>query len=244
MVRANALDATVAVWHWYSIDQARAATLFSRRCGELERNPTAPSEDEKRRGLQWSVAEAEEHKSYAVASILASVAFLEASLNELLGSASEDNLELAGAKGGLPPDERRDLTFLMKVFGRRTSLLERIELVLELLGREPFEAGTKPFQDARLVVQLRNELVHYRPEWRAGAGASQEALKGIAKGLSDRSFTENPFTSQGNPFFPDRCLGHGCAAWAWMSMLSFANAFFERVGVTPIYDDMRDQLKP
>ncbi len=36
---AVALEVTVSRWHWYSLDQAAAATTFVRTCAELERNP-------------------------------------------------------------------------------------------------------------------------------------------------------------------------------------------------------------
>ena len=66
---AEAYDARVRtkMWHWYSEDHALAATLFSRKCGELEKSPEEVHQ--------------REHRAYAGASILSSVAFMEASIN-------------------------------------------------------------------------------------------------------------------------------------------------------------------
>ena len=32
-------------------------------------------------------------------------------------------------------------------------------------------------------------------------------------------------------FFPDRCLGYGCAKWAIVSARAFADEFYNRMGV-------------
>ncbi|MGW0944522.1 hypothetical protein ACWD4O_18535 [Streptomyces sp. NPDC002623] len=232
----TAYDASVRTeaWHWYSKDHARAATLFSRKCRELEETLETSSPDKEA-----------EHRSYAAAAILASVAFMEASLNELLASADHENLGVGGALGGLPQDERQALTALKKAWGRSgPSTLDRLQLVLHLLRREPFKRGASPFQEAQLVVSLRNDLVHYPAEWRVGVGATEEeARKGLAAKLKGK-FPENPFMPKQNPYFPDRCLGHGCTAWAWKSIFELMEKFFEQVGVTPIFDDVRGQLNP
>ncbi|MEV0638087.1 hypothetical protein AB0I77_24720 [Streptomyces sp. NPDC050619] len=33
-----------------------------------------------------------------------------------------------------------------------------------------------------------------------------------------------------NPYFPEKCLGHGCTSWAWNSALKFADCFFSCAG--------------
>lgn len=93
------------------------------------------------------------------------------------------------------------------------------------------------------MVSLRNGLVHYPAEWRVGVGATEEAPRGLATKLKGK-FPENPFMPKGNPFFPDRCLGHGCTAWAWKSVFELMEKFCEQARVTPIYDDVRGQLNP
>lgn len=230
---AAAYDASVRTeaWHWYSMDHALTATLFSRKCRELEKNP--------------GEAHAIEHRAYATASILASVSFMEASINELLASSSQDNLELGGGRGGLPQTEREALTALMNAWGQSgPSTLNRIQLVLLLLQRQRFGTGVRPFQDVLEVVRLRNALVHYSPEWQIGVGASDEEAQQGIRGRLEGRFSENSFAPKGNPFFPDRCLGHGCTEWAWVSVFELVDEFFKRIRVTPLYDQLREQLKP
>jgi hypothetical protein len=233
----------IALWHWYSSDQAVAAATFVRKCGALEADKPEPSEAEAQRGLvvaEWAVAE---HRSFVVAAILASVAFLEAAVNELFASASHDNLEVAGGRGGLAATERKILTDLNETLANNRTL-DRYQLVLHLLGRQPFDRGTAFFQDLDLLIRFRNSLVHYKPEWRPAGieGGPTSADSKLARGLATKHFSHNPFTGPGNPFFPDKCLGHGCAVWAWTAALAFADEFFRRLGVTPIYHGIRAQL--
>lgn len=233
----------VSIWHWFSLDQAIAATLFSRKCGELETHPPAPTQVEQERGLKWSEAAQREHRSCAVASILASVAFLDASVNELFASAKHYNLREVGAS--LQPSDRAALTAAAEMLSANR-LLDRFQLALLLLGRPPFDIGTEPYQDAALLVRLRNGLVHYTPQFRPGA-SSEPTVSAEARwlrGLESKRFSANPFTGEANPFFPDRCLGHGCTTWAWNAALIFCDSFFNEIGVTPIYDNSRDLLNP
>jgi hypothetical protein len=43
----------------------------------------------------------------------------------------------------------------------------------------------------------------------------------------------------GNPYFPEHCLGAGCAEWATDSVRAFADAFFSRVGCEAYYQKHR-----
>lgn len=159
-VQANAIAASseayappggVTMWHWFSLDQAAAAALFSRKCGELEEHPPPPSAADRAKGNRWTEATYREHRSLAVASILASVAFLEASVNELFASASEESLEVAGGRGSLSSSQRAVLAAAAEMLkGKR--LLDRFQLALLLLGHEKFEAGRQQlYQDAQLL---------------------------------------------------------------------------------------------
>jgi hypothetical protein len=39
----------------------------------------------------------------------------------------------------------------------------------------------------------------------------------------------------GNPYFPDHCLGSGCAQWAVTSAKAFADAYFAMLQINPNY---------
>ncbi|MFB7609836.1 hypothetical protein [Streptomyces gardneri] len=241
MAKVTAYDAAVKSWHWYSRDHALAATLLCRRCAELERSPAPPDEQDRAQGLAWSAEQAAEHRTYAMGAVMTAFAFLEASVNELLASATEDQLEMGGGRGGLTAEERAALVTLQQAWGDRgPSLLERAQLVLHLLRRDPFNKGEEPFQSADVLRRLRNALVHYRPEWRAvGAGRADDK---IAKDLAHLPIAPHPFATKSHPPFPDRRLGHGLASWAWKTSLAFTDDFLARVGVQPVYEDLRPRL--
>lgn len=232
------MSASVMAWTFYSLDHARAAAHFVRQCSTLETETAIPPD----RAIDQQIFA--EHRSAVTAAIFASVAFLEASINELFASADHDNLEVGGGRGGLPQRGRQLLALLSEPL-ERASTLDRYQLALGLLGHKPLETGAQPYQDAALLVKLRNMLVHYRPEWRAGAvdGAASDPDTNVEKALAGKRLKPNPFTSEVNPFFPDRCLGHGCAAWAWASALAFTDAFFRRIGVTAVYESAIGELR-
>jgi hypothetical protein len=48
-------------------------------------------------------------------------------------------------------------------------------------------------------------------------------------------FTLNPLMPT-NPFFPDRCLSHGCANWAVETSLRFVREFCAAMTITPLFD--------
>jgi hypothetical protein len=223
VVSVQASNPSLRLWHWYSYDQAIAASFFARRSRELEESKEQPVSDGTIR----------EHRSSVLASVLSSGTFLEACVNELFASARHDDLKVGGE---LPADDRRKLTSTAELLeGNR--LLDRFQLALYVLGKTPLDQGAQPYQGAELLVSLRNTLVHYKPRW------SDETETKLAKRLESKRFSLNPFTGDGNPFFPDKCLSYGCAKWGWESALSFADRFFALVGVVAPYDGIRSDLQ-
>lgn len=112
-------------------------------------------------------------------------------------------------------------------------LLDRFQLVLLAVQRESFYTGAQPFQDAALVVNVRNELVHFRPPWRAGGGGRED--HDLERRLRAKRLTTSPFTGAGNPYFPDKALSSGLAEWAWSAALAFGDAFYDGLGVSVAY---------
>jgi hypothetical protein len=231
---------SVAVWHWYSTDLAVAAVTFARRCADLEAQVAPAFKLKASRDAAWPESVVREHRSCAIASVLASVAFLEASLNELFASAEHPNLEVGG---NLPVDDRRRLVATRDMV-QVNRFIERFQLTLHLLNRSAFDPGSQPLQDAQLLVRLRNELTHYKPIWRPAGDDAMNPTDTLSKGLRSKGFALNPLTGPGNPYFPDQCLGYGCTWWAWTAALAFADAFFDRIGVEPVHDQFRGLFEP
>lgn len=226
-------SAVLSTWTWFSIVQAQAAVLFAGRCGEIEAavQPGAPLDE----------AAMVENRSCAIASVTASVAFLEATVNEILLAAQHRGLQVSGM---LPADERETLVLLAEVIDRET-LKRKFELILKFLKRPLMAAGAQPSQDVTLLVELRNRLVHQRPEFNPPLGGMPQktASSDLEGKLRNAFMPNNPFFGSGNAFFPHRCLGHACAVWAWKTALAFADAFLvDHLRVEPVYENLRAQL--
>ncbi|MFG2803771.1 hypothetical protein [Streptomyces pseudovenezuelae] len=226
-------DVQISVWHYFSFDQALTACTLSRQCGRLEA--------EKRAGTAGE-GSLSEHMSYAIGSVIASFCFLEATINEFYATASRDNLEVAGGRGGLDPVDRQRIAAIAKD-AEKLSTLTQFQLALAVLRKPPLDTGARPYSEAELLRRLRNELVHYTPRLRpsdSGESGSNSDSHALVTALLQRRFEPNPFYADfANPYFPQKCLGHGCTTWAWKAALAFADTFHERVGISPVYEDAR-----
>src|SRR5690348_2452202 len=130
---------------------AASAALFAREAKGIERaHDSAAPEDVRMH-----------HRSYSIGAIVSAASFLEAAINELYLTAVDKNPHFI-------PNER-DREVLAAVWvdleeQARAKVLTKYDLALVLTGRPRFDKGTNPFQDAENLVNLRNALVHYKPE--------------------------------------------------------------------------------
>lgn len=186
------------------------------------------------------------HEAFILSAILSSVAFLESTINELHADAADDAY--------LFPDEEHEI-LLRTIAARwkneknfdRAPLVTKYQKILSLAGLPPFDPGDRAFDNVRDLIAIRNHLLHYRREWvevRASGplrGTTESAAGRFARSLK-RRFATNPFAQENLPFFPEQCLGHGCAEWAVVNSLIFTDAFFRRLDLPPPYDGVREEL--
>jgi hypothetical protein len=121
--------------------------------------------------------------------------------------------------------------------GRKLETIAKYQLMLTAGGVSPLAKGFQPYQDARLAVRLRNALMHYRPEtlWSEEIDDLQKQLHG--------KFAENTLRrGAGNPWWPNHCLGQGCAQWVIHSVRALADDVFARLNVTPNYQRLGEPL--
>jgi hypothetical protein len=182
-----------------------------------------------------------DHRGYVVGAILSSAAFLEAAINELFTDAYESHQPRLQ---GLPANT---ITLFSRMWEHgiprtaRYSTLEKYGVALSLAEKPPMKKGIPPWQPTSILIKLRNALVHYEPEWMVADASNEPSEPQLAK-LLRGLFSPNPLTGAGNPFYPDKTLGHGCAAWAVDTALSFAEDFFPRLGLNPPHDRVRTNL--
>jgi hypothetical protein len=223
----------------FSVRYLQAAALFSRLSREIESAYHENREITEDMRLR--------HEAFVLSSIFSATAFLESTINELWSDAADGAYFYA--------DERQD-AILTRIGERwknenyfdRTQMLGKYQKVLQIAEVDPFDETDAVFQDVRSLIELRNTLMHYRREWvvMGDTGYIEPAPSGTRADkievLLEPRFSPNPLASASVPYFPDRCLGHGCAAWAAGSSIAFTDAFFLRLGLPAPYEGIRKEL--
>jgi hypothetical protein len=218
---------------YLSVQFVQSAAYFTREARKRELNGAPPSKPDH---LQ--------HQSYVIGAIWMASGFLEANINELFSDAAEDYREF------LNPLEEEVIDLLGRMWKRniprtaRYSILEKYEIFLDLAHKKAFDRGVAPYQDVQVMIDLRNALMHYEPEWMLSGSTAPLQPTDVHK-LEKRlkgKFEMNPLTGAGNPFYPDKCLGHGCAKWCVESSVSLVDGFCERLGTKPTFDHVRATL--
>jgi hypothetical protein len=183
------------------------------------------------KSLKGSTAFDIEHRSNAVGAVLSGVAFLEVLVNEVFQDAADDRLSRISA---LQPK----WVALMGGFwgaseggGRYVGILDKYQMALLFADKPRFNRGDNIFQNAQILIEIRNRLIHFRPATVThGQIASDEQRWG-------GRFGDNALMAgTGNPWFPDKCLGAGCAEWADRTVTTFAGAWVRSLGLPATFD--------
>jgi hypothetical protein len=107
----------------------------------------------------------------------------------------------------------------------RKPLIERYGLVYQAITGHKLQIGSGLGQAARALVLLRDEITHYKTEWRNDAKVSKRLEKQLRS-----YFTLNPYCC-GNVFFPEQCISANSSTWAVRTAREFIVHFAERTGV-------------
>ena len=195
-------DVRLSVWSWTSIRHAKTAVLMAKKCSELEAQSLNFVD-----GRSEREAASTEHWAATSSSLVASVMFLEAHINELLLSAAfAQELRNSEFKGNPFPDvdgllaesDQKKLADTWEMV-EKSSLLDKYIFTLHLLNRDPLDKGKSPFQHAALLVRARNELVHAKQgEHEVG----RELVKleiALKEKVGGKSFTCHHHTGDTNP---------------------------------------------
>jgi hypothetical protein len=149
--------------------------------------------------------------------VVFAVMAMEANAHDLMTSAQRGEGGPFGTRRFRAEDHRKPLL-------ERYNLLHQIAMQGDKLS---FAEGIG--QEARALVLFRDEIVHYKTEWRSVASVSKKL-----ESMLGTRFTLNPFRC-GDVFFPERCVSANSAGWAVRVaqefMLSFAKTTSCRVNV-------------
>jgi len=189
---------------------------------------------------------AQMHEAFILNSVLSSVAFLESTVNELHSDAA-DSAYLSR--------DKNDEDLLKKIGQRwnneknfdRAPVLTKYQKILSLADKQPFTETDPAYVNVKNLVEIRNFLMHYRREWviihqgRVAGDGEKTRIEKFEISLR-HVFKENPLAHKNRPFFPDKCLGHGCAEWAVINSLVVTGEFFSRLGLPAPYDGIKNEL--
>ena len=176
------------------------------------------------------------HRAYVISAVTSSAAALEAMINEVFADASESEGSCVAA---LPADTRSKLATLWAVpRTSRYAIIDKFDVAHLLITGNGLDHSHHRWRNATWVVRLRNDFVHFEPSWKEHGPRPEEEAEKVERALKGM-FPENRLTGAANPFFPDKLLGHGCAAWSVTSALQFADHFWQSIGLNPPYDNYR-----
>ena len=177
-----------------------------------------------------------EHKGAVVASILMSIAAVEAFINEFFADcADEHTLHLAGLEAVVIA--RLGLAWKGPKSVDRAEVIDKYQLACKLAGKPLLKLGCAPAQDLATGISIRNALMHFKPQSiELPVDTSKATVKDdwekVCKKLAGRVLKPNPFASDQQPDFPYRLLGHECAEWIFESARSFIQQFGNHMGLT------------
>lgn len=201
-------EATIAAFgqsrHNFAVLHLASAASFSRRTRELEAKHAGEA-----LGSFW-----EEIVAHASAATLLSVAALEAYVTESLF----DHTDLFSSG-----DPHR--VAARKRYARRMAPLERYKYALNELAQMTLDLGTPACQPVSALVELRNQLTHFRPEWLAEQADHAKLGQMLARWI-----TPSPFILPSKELFPRGWASHSCTAWAVRSVVDFILEFDRRAG--------------
>jgi hypothetical protein len=177
---------------------------------------------EAKRASEVSHQERGRHRANVVASVFAASAFLEASINELYRELQ--NLGQS-ADRRLPP---RELALLSRVWPevQGSPILHKYQVALSIADADSYDESKPPFVDADSLIRLRDALLSRSSEWKDKRGRPQTLEKRLRP-----KFPPNDLAPADAPWFPDLCLGAGCAKWAVAAAQSFSDDFCHRMGI-------------
>lgn len=178
----------------------------------------------------------QQHRAYSIGSIISAVSYLEATINELFFDVAN---QLPRVKVEHLPNGTPDRMKAIWEHIEKNSILDKYKIAL-IFADKSYDIGKEPYQSVQDLISLRNAVVHYKPELIDLADHKNDQSQKLEKKIKSKIKKQNPWTGKDNPFFPDKCLGYGCAFWAIKSSVAFTKEFFPKMGLN-FHNDQEDR---
>jgi hypothetical protein len=163
-----------------------------------------------------------EHRSLVVAAVTQAVAAIESELSEVL-------LHGPGHHLGSSDENTRQHALLTPhavALENESGPLKKWKKALKYMGK-PLSLGAPVCQEGSLLVDLRNELTHYKSYW--GGGLHRP---GLLVALMRKGFALPPWVPRAGLVndFPQRVLVAACAHWAHVTAAKFLDHVGDALG--------------
>jgi hypothetical protein len=210
------VSAVGAVQMRYAVQHLLGAATFSRRVGEIE----------KAHAGETFGAFFDEILHNATACVMLTVASVESLANELFADRATT----------FPGQSEPLLDIVITEFDRK-SVLDKFDLALVLAGASQLARGRKPAQQMASLVELRNALVHFRPEFSNEKGKHQV----VSKRLLEKH--RSPFLKEHEALFPRAWASHALTKWAVEQAVAVDAFIAAQLKVQPKYAKFAGRLK-
>jgi hypothetical protein len=201
----------------FAVQHLIAAARFSRQCGQIQQENAG-----KELGNFYN-----EQIACVSATVMLCVASLESNINEYLES----------PEVLFPSVSKRQANEHVELISN-LSILDKYDRTLAFRECAPFVRGERPYQDVDVLISLRNELVHFHPEWHD----AQDRHEKLGNKLRYK-FELSPFISETGVMFPQRIVSHGCTAWAVTRSLEFMEVFAEKMNMESKFIKFKSELE-
>lgn len=159
--------------------------------------------------------------------VVMAVASVEAFINETFaGRERLFDAQALGAIGTLWPEIER------------ASIRRKFNLVAKFRGSGDVSWGQPPFQDFLALVELRNGLVHFTPEWMSEQGSHSK--------ISDRVATHVTLSKwlQNEQPFPRAWASHATTKWAVETAVTMVSEFCTLTGIQNRFAALATKIRP
>lgn len=118
----------------------------------------------------------------------------------------------------------------------KMSVIDKYATAIALVKDQHLELGSKPTQDVAALIQLRNNLVHFRPEWYS----SQKQHKKLSRNIEGK-FERSQYLPSDH-LFPLAWASSGFADWALDSTIMFLRKVYAEMDITCPIDIIQDKI--
>jgi len=174
------------------------------------------------------------HRACVTGAIVSSVAFLESSINELYLE-----FQRAGDDGSPIPTRAHTQLETLWPSAEGALLTLRYQMALQSVDAERFNERRSTYKNVQRLLELRDALVHHQPERHDERQRHQSLQRRLRT-----CFAPNTLLAARARWFPDLCLGAGCANWALRSVQAFSDEFCGRMAIPSRVRPTADSRRP